>query len=307
MNSYAQTRVGQWSARKMLNKVPEVTIYFWLIKVLCTTVGESWSDNLTTAWGNADTVMYATAAVLGVLLTVQFSLKRYVAPVYWACIVVISVFGTQVTDKLEGDAPDGHLFLITPIAAAVLALVFLVWWYVERTLSMHSIRTTRREAFYWVAIFATFALGTAVGDLVAEQFTLGYLTTLLLFAGGIAVIAAGRFGLKLNDVLMFWLAYVLTRPLGASMGDFMAQNDPSAGGLGLGTAATSYIFLAAILAMVVYLTIRKPDVTPVEMVYADEVNHPHRPHLTGSHPHPHPHGQRARAPRGANRPTPSEA
>jgi uncharacterized membrane-anchored protein len=271
----------------MLNKVPEVTVYFWLIKVLCTTVGETWSDNLTQSWGSPDNVMYATAAVLGVLLLIQFSLRRYMAPVYWACIVVISVFGTQITDKLEGNAPDGHLLLITPIAAAILALVFLIWWGVERTLSMHSIRTTRREAFYWLTILATFALGTAVGDLVAEQFVLGYLTTLLLFAGVIGVIAFGAFGPKLNAVLMFWLAYIMTRPLGASMGDFMAQHDQAAGGLGLGTTTTSYIFLGAILAMVLYLTIRKPDLTPPELVYADEVNHPHlpHPHLPDAHPH----------------------
>jgi uncharacterized membrane-anchored protein len=261
----------------MLNKVPEVTIYFWLIKVLCTTVGETWSDNLTASWGNADTVMYATAGLLAVLLTVQFSLRRYVAPVYWACIVVISVFGTQITDKLEGTAPDGHLPLITPIAAAILALVFFVWWYVERTLSMHSIRTTRREAFYWLTILATFALGTAVGDLIAEQFTLGYFTTLLIFAGVIAVIAYGRFGLGLNAVLMFWLAYVMTRPLGASMGDFMAQHDKTAGGLGLGTTATSYIFLGGIVVLVLYLTIRKPDLTPPDRALADEVTQPASP------------------------------
>ena len=257
-------------------------IYFWLIKVLCTTVGETWSDNLTATWGNADNVMYATAALLAVLLAVQFSLKRYLAPVYWACIVVISVFGTQITDKLEGTAPDGHLPVITPIATAILALVFFVWWYVERTLSMHSIRTTRREAFYWVTILATFALGTAVGDLVAEQFTLGYLTTLLIFAAVIGVIAFGNFGLKLNAVLMFWLAYIMTRPLGASMGDFTAQNDKVAGGLGLGTTTTSYIFLGAILVLVAFLTIRKPDLTPPEVALSDEINHPH-PHL----PHPH--------------------
>jgi uncharacterized membrane-anchored protein len=285
MNSYAEARAGSSPAREMLNKVPEVTIYFWLIKVLCTTVGETWSDNLTTAWGNADTVMYATAAVLSVLLVVQFSLKRYLAPVYWACIVVISVFGTQITDKLEGSAPDGHLPLITPIATTILALVFFTWWYVERTLSMHSIRTTRREAFYWVTILATFALGTAVGDLVAEQFTLGYLTTLVLFVAVIGVIAVGHFGLRLNAVLMFWLAYIMTRPLGASMGDFMAQNDKVAGGLGLGTTTTSYIFLGAILALVSYLTIRKPDLTPVDLALADEVNHPHLPHPHLPHPH----------------------
>jgi uncharacterized membrane-anchored protein len=176
------------------------------------------------------------------------------------------------------------------VSVTLLALVFLAWWVVERTLSMHSIRTRRREAFYWLAILTTFATGTAVGDLIAEKFSLGYFPTLLLFAGVIVVIAVGRFGAKLNAVLMFWLAYIMTRPLGASMGDLLSQKDSD--GLGLGTATTSYIFLGAILTAVAYLAIRKPDVTPVEQVYADETHHPHLPHPHMPHPHlPHGHGQ----------------
>jgi uncharacterized membrane-anchored protein len=231
--------------REMLNKVPEVAICFWLIKVLCTTVGETASDYLSTnvGWGDTNT-MAATGSVLAALLLTQFSLKSYKAPVYWACVVVISVFGTQITDQLENHY---SLTLITPIAAVILAIIFLVWWYVERTLSMHSIRTTRREAFYWLAILGAFALGTAVGDLVAEKFTLGYAVSLGLFAAAIAIIAFARFGLHQNAVATFWLAYVMTRPLGASMGDFMSQHDQMAGGLGLGTTATSYVFLGLIM------------------------------------------------------------
>jgi uncharacterized membrane-anchored protein len=289
--------------RRMLNKVPEVTVYFWLIKVLCTTVGETFSDNLTTSWAGgdnaseaalnaaADHVMLITFGVLAVLLVVQFSLKRYVAPLYWAIVVVISVAGTQITDKFEGNgAQPAHMWAITIVSVTLLALVFLTWWLVERTLSMHSIRTRRREAFYWLAILTTFATGTAVGDLIAEKFSLGYFPTLLLFAGVIAVIAFGRFGAKLNAVLMFWLAYIMTRPLGASMGDLLSQKD--ADGLGLGTATTSYIFLGAILTAVAYLAMRKPDVTPVEQVFADEIHHAHLPHPHMPHPHlPHVHGQ----------------
>ena len=303
MNLTTFTPEQSSTARRMLNKVPEVTIYFWLIKVLCTTVGESWSDNLTTSWAGGDNasdaalnaaanhVMLVTFGVLAVLLAAQFSLKRYVAPLYWAIVVVISVAGTQITDKFEGNgAQPAHMWAITIVSITVLALVFLVWWLVERTLSMHSIRTRRREAFYWLAILATFATGTAVGDLIAEKFSLGYFPTLLLFAGVIVVIAVGRFGAKLNSVLMFWLAYIMTRPLGASTGDLLAQTD--ADGLGLGTATTSYIFLGAIVAAVAYLAIRKPDVTPVEQVYADEVNHPHLAHPHIPHPHlPQAHGQ----------------
>ena len=277
------------TAREMLNKVPEVTLYFWVIKCLCTTIGETFSDNLTTTWAGGDNasvhaldvasvkVMLITIVVLVVLLGVQFAQKRYVATVYWANIVVISLVGTQITDQFEGngDQPN-NLWAITIVSVTLLVAVFFVWWFVERTLSMHSIRTYRREAFYWLAILVTFATGTAVGDLIAEKFSLGYLTTLLLFVAVIAVIAAAWRFTTVNGVLAFWLAYVMTRPLGASTGDFLSQQGNQ--GLNLGTTVTSYIFLAVIVAFVAILQVRKPDITPVELVYADPINHPHLPH-----------------------------
>jgi uncharacterized membrane-anchored protein len=279
----------------MLNKVPEVTLYFWLIKCLCTTIGETFSDNLTTTWAGGDNasvhaldsaalkVMLITMAVLAVLLVVQFTRRRYVAWIYWANIVVISLVGTQITDQFEGngDQPN-NMWAITIVSLVLLGSVFLVWWYVERTLSMHSIRTRRRELFYWLAILVTFSTGTAVGDLIAEKFSLGYLTTLLLFVAIIAVIAVLWRFTPINGVLAFWLAYVMTRPLGASTGDWLSQKGNQ--GLNLGTSMTSYIFLAVIVALVAFLQIRKPDVTPVELANADAINHPH-PHL----PHPHLH------------------
>jgi uncharacterized membrane-anchored protein len=279
----------------MLNKVPEVTLYFWLIKCLCTTIGETLSDNLTTSWAGGESasihaldsasvkVMLITMGVLAALLAVQFSLRRYVAVVYWANIVVISLVGTQITDQFEGngDTPN-NMWAITIVSITLLALVFLVWWIVERTLSMHSIRTWRREAFYWLAILVTFATGTAVGDLIAEKFSLGYLTTLLLFVAIIAVIAAAWRFTSINGVLAFWLAYIMTRPLGASTGDWLSQKGNQ--GLNLGTSATSWLFLAAIICLVAFLQLRKPDITPAELVYADPVHHPHLPH-----PHAHPH------------------
>lgn len=300
--------------RQMLNKVPEVTIYFWIIKCLCTTIGETMSDNLMSRFAvggdNAtpaqlQTALYKVAAitvvVLAVLLTVQFRLKRYVPVVYWANIVVISVVGTQITDMFEGqgDMPN-HMWAITIVSLALLAAVFLVWWMVERTLSMHSIRTTRREAFYWLAILTTFATGTAVGDLVAEKFSLGYLTTLGVFAAVIAIIAALWKATPINAVLAFWLAYIMTRPLGASTGDWLSQQGNQ--GLGLGTTTTSYLFLGIIIALVIFLQIKKPDVTPVALANADQVHHPH-PHLPHSHmPHPHmPHVDVA------HKPEPSES
>jgi uncharacterized membrane-anchored protein len=181
--------------RQLLNKVPEVTIYFWIIKCLCTTIGETMSDNLMGRFAvggdNAtpaqlQVALYKVAAitvvVLIVLLAVQFRLRQYVPVVYWANIVVISVLGTQITDMFEGqgDVPN-HMWSITIVSVTLLAAVFLAWWLAERTLSMHSmhsIRTARRETFYWLAILTTFATGTAVGDLIAEKFSLGYLTTL---------------------------------------------------------------------------------------------------------------------------------
>src|SRR3954451_18905391 len=222
-------------ARRMFNKVPEVTFYFWLIKIMCTTVGETAADYLNDNLGFGLTnTTYVSGALLAVLLLVQFRLRRYVPPVYWAVVVVISVFGTLITDNLT----DGHnvpLTTSTPIFAVILALVFAVWWGVERTLSIHTIVTTRREAFYWLAILFTFSLGTAAGDLTAEKADLGYGVSIAIFGGVIALVALAHFGLKLNAVLSFWLAYILTRPLGASIGDFMSQKSPKYGGLGLGT------------------------------------------------------------------------
>jgi uncharacterized membrane-anchored protein len=260
---------GHPFARKMLNKVPEVTLYFWIIKILCTTVGETAADyiNVTKNLGLTNTT-YVTGALLAVFLLAQLRLRRYVPGVYWMNVVLISVFGTLVTDNLT-DRYNVPLTTTTPIFAVALALVFAVWYAVEHTLSIHSIVTTRREIFYWLAIFFTFALGTAAGDLVAEKASLGYAVSILVFGGGIAVITFAYYALNLNPVLAFWLAYILTRPLGASIGDEMSQKDPDFGGLGLGTTATSYIFLAAIVALVAFLSITKKDQTPPEKVRAE--------------------------------------
>jgi len=245
--------------RTILNKVPEVTIFFWIIKILCTTVGETAADyvNDTLGLGLTNTT-YVAGALLIVLLGIQFRLDRYVPPIYWAVVVVISVFGTLITDNMTDQA---GIPLVTSTIGFSLALaaVFAVWYAVERTLSIHSIVTARREGFYWLAILFTFALGTAAGDLVAEKASLGYFVSILIFGGAIALVALAHFRFNLNAVLAFWLAYILTRPLGASIGDFMSQNDPDFGGLGLGPTQTSYIFLALILGLVTYLTITKAD------------------------------------------------
>jgi uncharacterized membrane-anchored protein len=248
--------------RKLLNKVPEITFYFWVIKIMCTTVGETAADYLNDNLGFGLTnTTYFTGALLIVLLGVQFRLRRYVPLAYWSVVVVISVFGTLITDNMT-DGYNIALTTSTPIFAVMLAIVFGVWYAVERTLSIHTIVTTRREAFYWLAILFTFALGTAAGDLLAEKADLGYAISILIFAAAIGVIVFAHYVLKANAVLTFWLAYILTRPLGASIGDEMSQNSHKYGGLGLGTTGTSYIFLGCILALVAFLTVTRKDQTP---------------------------------------------
>jgi uncharacterized membrane-anchored protein len=250
--------------RRMLNKVPEITFFFWVIKIMCTTVGETAADylNVDLGFGLTNTT-YVTGALLAVLLLVQFRFRRYVPVVYWSVVVVISVFGTLITDNMT-DGHDVPLTTSTALFAGILALVFAVWYAVERTLSIHTIVTTRREAFYWLAILFTFALGTAAGDLVAEKFDIGYAVSILIFGAIIGAIALAHYVLRVNAVLAFWLAYIMTRPLGASIGDEMSQNSHRYGGLGLGTTGTSYIFLACILALVVYLSVTRRDQTPPE-------------------------------------------
>jgi uncharacterized membrane-anchored protein len=244
--------------RAMLSKVPEITVWFWIIKILCTTVGESFADwiNMTLGVGLNATALIFTA-VFGVVLAWQLSLNRYVPFAYWLTVVVVSVTGTLYTDILTDDLRV-PLALSTSVFAAALAVVFGVWWARERTLSIHSIVTLPRELFYWLAILVTFALGTASGDWILELTGWSPGTSVLLPAGLIVAVVIG-WRLGANPVLSFWLAYILTRPLGANLGDWMGF-PPDQQGLGLGTAVTSLIFLTAILATVIYLTITRSDV-----------------------------------------------
>jgi len=247
-------------SRRLLNKVPEVTIYFWIVKVLCTTVGESAADflNVNLNFGLTGTSV-VTGALLVVALIFQFSAIGYKPSRYWTTVALVSVFGTLVTDNLT-DNVGLPLEASTLIFSVLLALTFLVWYRTEKTLSIHSIYTRRREAFYWLAILCTFALGTATGDLMAEVLGLGYLVTGIIVAALIAITAVGwRFGL--NSVLSFWIIYILTRPLGASIGDYLSQPS-SQGGLGLGATVTSLIFVASIVGIVSYLSFTKADIIP---------------------------------------------
>ncbi len=257
------TRDRYAGARRMLNKVPEVTLYFWVIKILCTTVGETAADFLNENIGLGLTnTTYIMSALLIAVLVFQFRARKYVPGVYWLAVVLISVVGTLITDNLVDNF--GVALETTTVAFSIaLAATFAAWYASERTLSIHTIVTTRRESFYWLAILFTFALGTAAGDLAAERLNLGYWPSALIFAGLIAAVALAHFRFSLNAVLAFWLAYILTRPLGASIGDFMSQLTKD-GGLGLGTTVTSVIFLGTILALVIYLTVTRRDVIELD-------------------------------------------
>ncbi|CAN5585266.1 membrane protein [soil metagenome] len=250
-------------ARQMLNKVPEVTVFFWIIKVLCTTIGETAADflNDNLSFGLTNTT-YFMAALLIAALVFQFRAHKYVPAIYWLAVVLISVVGTLITDNMV-DNFGVSLVVSTSVFAVALAITFAVWFASERTLSIHSIITTKREAFYWLAILFTFALGTASGDLVAEKLSVGYWQSAVLFAGVIGIIGLASLKFGLNAVLAFWMAYILTRPLGASVGDYLSQARAD-GGLGLGTTVTSAIFLAAILAVVIYLTLTRIDLEVAE-------------------------------------------
>ena len=245
--------------RVMLNKVPEITLFFWVIKILCTTVGETGADFLNTTLNlGLDGVTLIMGTLLAVTLVFQFKSKKYVPGIYWLAVVLISIVGTLITDNLT-DRFGIPLITTTVIFAVSLSIVFAVWYKKEKTLSIHTIITTRRESFYWLAILFTFALGTAAGDLLAETINLGYMLSAIIFGVLITIVAISHFVFKVNAVLAFWIAYILTRPLGASIGDYLSQNLDN-GGLGLGTVIISMIFLATILSTVIYLTITKKDV-----------------------------------------------
>ena len=234
--------------RAMLNKVPEVALGFWVIKILATTVGETVADYLAVGAGFGTTATnLAMASFLAVVLVMQMRKREYTPWVYWLAVVLVSIVGTQITDLLT-DGMGVSLYWSTGVFAAALAAIFAAWYSKEKTLSIHTINTLPRELFYWVAILCTFALGTAAGDLATEALGLGFQVGVFVFAGLIAAIALAYY-MGASAVLTFWLAYILTRPLGAALGDLLTQAKEY-GGLGLGAMWTSVIFLSVILALV---------------------------------------------------------
>ncbi len=253
------TAIAAEDSRPVFNRVPQVTVDFWLIKLMAVTVGETAADFLSMNLGlGLPTTSAIMTGLLIAALVLQFAQRKYVPWTYWLAVVLISVVGTLITDNLV-DNLGVSLETSTVAFAVALTATFAVWFAVEKTLSIHTIYTTRREAFYWLAILFTFALGTAAGDLVAEGLGLGYLAAGLIYAAIIAVIALAYYAGRMNGTLAFWLAYILTRPMGASFGDLLSQA-PGDGGLGFGTIITSFLFLACIAGTVIYMTLTRDGV-----------------------------------------------
>jgi uncharacterized membrane-anchored protein len=240
-------------AATMSNKVPEVTLLFWVVKILSTTVGETAADFLADNVGlGLTTTSLLMAALLATALVIQLRTRRYVPWVYWLTVVLISIVGTLISDNLV-DNLGVSLWTTTSVFAVCLAATFVTWYRSERTLSIHTIVTRRREAFYWLAILFTFALGTSAGDLLSEELALGYLTAALMFGAVIAAVTLAYYS-GAHAVLTFWVAYVLTRPFGASIGDLLTAGRGE-GGFGMATNTVSAAFLLVILVCVGRFTV----------------------------------------------------
>jgi uncharacterized membrane-anchored protein len=257
------------------SKVPLITAFFWIIKLLSTAMGEATSDYM------VKTINPVTAVLLGALgwaiaMVLQFRAKRYNAWIYWFAVVMVAVFGTQCADVLHIKFHIPYV-VSTAFYAIVLAAIFVLWYRTEGTLSIHSIRTPRREAFYWATVLATFALGTATGDMTAKTVGLGYLTSGIVFSLAFVVVAVAHWKLGLNSILAFWIAYVLTRPIGASFADYLAF-PKSVGGLNTGHAPVALVLTVIIVCLVAYLAKTRIDVeqVPEEPSTAGPSRH-HRP------------------------------
>jgi uncharacterized membrane-anchored protein len=282
--------------RSALVKVPEITAWFWVVKILTTGMGESTSDFMNQWMGPAIAVPLMLIGLSAALL-LQLKKPRYEAAPYWLVVVMVSVFGTSAADALH--VGFGIPYSIsTAFYSIVLAVIFATWYRSERTLSIHSIATRRRELFYWATVLATFALGTAAGDMTATTLNLGYLASGVMFAALIAIPAIAWWRFDMNAILAFWIAYILTRPLGASFADWFAVS-PAKGGLGLGAGPVSLVLALAILGFVAFLARTRIDVKGLQGSHAGPQRHVHehghllaphlRPHEQGEHALPEPH------------------
>ena len=259
-------------ARGALTKVPEITAIFWVLKLLTTGMGEAMSDFL----GQHSVPIAGAIGIFGLwfALWLQLRQREYRAAVYWFAVMMVAIFGTMMADGIHDGASIPYT-VTTPVFAVVVAAIFFFWYRSEGTLSIHSITTRRREGYYWAAVLATFALGTAAGDLTAMSLTLGYWPSVVLFAAVISIPAVGWWRFNLNSILAFWLAYIDTRPIGASFADGFSKHQ--LGGLGLGDGTVAGIALIFFIALVAYVTVTKLDV--------QGKRHPIERHAA---PHPYP-------------------
>ena len=253
-------------ARQAMTKVPEITVVFWVLKLLTTGMGEAMSDFL----GQTSIPLAGAVGIFGMwfALRLQLRAREYRAPIYWFAVMMVAIFGTMVADGLRDGASLSYE-VTTPFFAIVVAAIFFAWRRSEGTLSIHSITTRRRERYYWAAVLATFALGTAAGDLTALTLKLGFFPSVVLFAAVISIPAIGWWRFQLNPILAFWLAYIVTRPLGASVADGFSK--PNNGGLGLGDGPVSAVALLAFIGLVAYVAVTKFDV--------QSARHSEHPHL----------------------------
>jgi uncharacterized membrane-anchored protein len=265
---------GTRAVRQAVTKVPEITVIFWVLKLLTTGMGEAMSDFL----GQKSVPLAGVVGVFGMwfALRLQLRAREYRAPVYWFAVMMVAIFGTMVADGLRDGASLSY-DVTTPFFAVVVAAIFIAWYRSEGTLSIHSITTRRRELYYWAAVLATFALGTAAGDLTALTLNLGFFPSVLLFAAVISIPAIAWWRFRLNPVLAFWLAYIVTRPLGASFADGFSK--PNNGGLGIGDGPVSAVALLVFVGLVAYVAVTKFDV--------QSASHSEHPHLY-LEPHPDP-------------------
>ncbi len=246
-----------WLKESVLRKVPEVTVYFWIIKLLTTAMGEVTSDYLVHRF---DPVIAVALGGIGfiIALVLQLWVRKYVAWIYWLAVVMVAIFGTMAADVLHIGLGIPYLYS-TIFFAALLTVIFILWQKLEKTLSIHSINTHRRELFYWSTVMATFALGTAAGDMTAITLNLGYLSSGIMFAVIIAIPAIAYWKFGVNEVFAFWFAYIITRPLGASLADWVGKPQ-SLSGLGIGTGLVSLVLTALIAGFVGFLTITHKDI-----------------------------------------------
>jgi uncharacterized membrane-anchored protein len=253
------------AARGAMTKVPEITVIFWLLKLLTTGMGEAMSDFL----GQKSVPIAAAIGIFGLwfALWLQLRQREYRAPIYWFAVMMVAIFGTMAADGVHDGASISYA-ITTPIFAVIVGTIFWRWYRSEGTLSIHSITTRRRQSYYWAAVLATFALGTAAGDLTALSLNLGFWPSVLLFASVISIPAVGWWRFRLNPILAFWFAYIVTRPLGASFADGFSKHGN--GGLGLGDGAVSGIALIGFVGLVGYVAVTKCDVQD-----ARPEEHPH--------------------------------